>query len=67
MMIQVAIFWTTNDEKISQHLAEINESFENEQDLLHLAFKELEVRLNIWLFEIFVKIAISYFQLFLTV
>ena len=36
-----------NDEKISQHLAEINESFENEQDLLHLAFKELEVRLNI--------------------
>ena len=36
-----------NDEKISQHLAEINESFENEQDILHLAFKELEVRLNI--------------------
>ena len=35
-----------NDEKISQHPAEINEasSFEKEQDLLHIAFKELEVR-----------------------
>ena len=56
-----------NDEKISQHLVESIEAstFEQEQDLLHVAFKELEVRLII--FDISVKIAIYYFQLFLMV
>ena len=42
-----------NDEKISQHLVESIEAptFEKEQDLLDIAFKELEVRLVI--FDIF--------------
>ena len=53
-----------NDEKISQHLVESIEAstFEKEQDLLHIAFQELEVRLII--FDISVKFKLLIFSCF---